>query len=66
MHRDHDQQLSATTTNNYQHVVAGRAYHSLGYAYAVGSDDLLGLYNLFYTSTLAETAPGYYIVGSCP
>ena len=52
--------------NNFNHVAAGRAYTQLGYAYAVGSGDLLGLYNTFYRSTLSETAPEYFIVGTCP
>ena len=54
------------TANNYQHVQAGRAYQTLGYVYAVGSNDPMGLYNVFGTKTLAQTAPGYYKVGSCP
>lgn len=57
---------SETFTNNYMHVVEGRAYHSLGNAYAIGSDDLMGLFNTFYQTNLAETVPGYYVVGPCP
>jgi poly(3-hydroxybutyrate) depolymerase len=26
----------------------------------------MGLDNTFYTSTLAQTSPGYYVIGSCP
>jgi chitodextrinase len=55
-----------TEDSNYGHVAAGRAYAALGYAYAVGSDDYMGLYNTFYRTRLAETASGYYIVGACP
>lgn len=55
-----------STSNNYLHVQLGRAYHSLGYTYAVGSGDAMGLYNVFYENTLAETAPGYFEVGTCP
>lgn len=54
------------TDNNYNHVVAGRAYQSGGYVYAVGSNDYMGLYNVFTTNTLAQTAPGYYELGTCP
>ncbi len=57
---------TATTSSNYAHVTAGRAYTSGGYAYATGSKTKMGLYNMFYTSTLAQTSAGYYIVGNCP
>jgi len=52
------------TASNYAHVQAGRAYNSLGYCYATGSNDYMGLYNLQIT-TLAETAQSYFIVGAC-
>ncbi|WP_165973762.1 extracellular catalytic domain type 1 short-chain-length polyhydroxyalkanoate depolymerase [Paucimonas lemoignei] len=55
-----------TTASNYAHVQAGRAYTSGGYAYAKGSATKMGLYNMFYTSTLAETSAGYFDVGNCP
>ncbi len=48
------------TSSNYDHVVAGRAYQSAGYAYAVGSNQNLGLYNTFYTATLKQSSPGYW------
>ena len=54
------------TTNNYNHVQAGRAYHSLGLVFAVGSGDAMGLYNLFVTHTLSETAAGFWRIGACP
>jgi len=57
---------SATTSSNYAHVQAGRAHDSGGYALANGSNQNMGLDNTFYTSTLAQTAPGYYVIGSCP
>ncbi len=57
---------TATTSSNYAHVQAGRAYTSGGYAVAVGSNQRVGLYNTFYTSTLAQTSAGYYVVGNCP
>ncbi|MGJ9419252.1 PHB depolymerase family esterase [Massilia sp. CMS3.1] len=57
-----------TTTNasNYAHVTAGRAHASGGYALANGSNQNMGLNNTFYTSTLAQTSAGYYVIGSCP
>jgi poly(3-hydroxybutyrate) depolymerase len=55
------------TSNNYQHVQAGRAtVCNFSYVCAVGSGDQLGLYNVFYTSTVRETSPGYYEAGACP
>ena len=57
---------TTVTANNYAHVQTGRAHHVAGYALANGSDQVLGLYSLFFTRTLAQTAAGYYIVGSCP
>ena len=57
---------TATAASNYAHVQAGRAHVSGGYALANGSNQLMGLYNIFYNSTLAQTAAAYYIVGNCP
>jgi len=57
---------SVTTSSNYAHVQAGRAYNSGGYALATGSQQNMGLNNTFYTSTLAQTAPAYYVIGTCP
>jgi poly(hydroxyalkanoate) depolymerase family esterase len=51
------------TASNYAHVSAGRAYQSGGYAYALGSNQRMGLYNTFYTSTLRQTGPGYWVIG---
>jgi len=57
---------TTTTASNYSHVQAGRAHDSGGYALANGSNQNMGLNNTFYTSTLAQTSAGYYIIGSCP
>jgi poly(3-hydroxybutyrate) depolymerase len=57
---------SATTSSNYAHVQAGRAHDSGGYALANGSNQNMGLDNTFYTATLAQTSPGYYVIGNCP
>lgn len=56
------------TANNYAQTVAGRAYTSLGYVYADGSNQNMGLDNTYATNTLEETSPGYYIInnGTCP
>jgi len=57
---------TTVTASNYAHVQAGRAHASGGNALANGSNQNMGLNNLFYTSTLAQTAPGYYVIGNCP
>jgi poly(3-hydroxybutyrate) depolymerase len=57
---------TATSASNYAHVQAGRAHDSGGYALANGSNQNMGLDNTFYTSTLAQTSPGYYVIGNCP
>lgn len=59
-------QATCTTASNYAHVSAGRATHSGGYAYAKGSNQNMGLWNLFVTTTLKQTAPNYYVIGTCP
>ncbi|WP_158592168.1 PHB depolymerase family esterase [Noviherbaspirillum sedimenti] len=57
---------TATSASNYAHVQGGRAHVVSGYAHANGSNTRMGLNNMFYTSTLAQTAAAYYIVGNCP
>ncbi|WP_225839834.1 PHB depolymerase family esterase [Streptomyces sp. NK08204] len=56
------------TDDNYDQVAAGRAHQSLGHAYANGSGQDMGLYNLYETHTLEETSPGYYVLADsgCP
>jgi hypothetical protein len=51
---------ACVTASNYAHVQAGRAYQSGGYAYALGSNQNLGLYNTYYSATLRESSPGYW------
>lgn len=55
-----------TTSSNYNHVTAGRATTTGIYVYSVGSGEDMGLYNLYTTTTLAETSAGYYQIGNCP
>jgi feruloyl esterase len=54
--------------SNYQHVQAGRATTRLGYVYAVGSGQAMGLYNTWVRHTLRQSPPGYYTVADagCP
>jgi poly(hydroxyalkanoate) depolymerase family esterase len=57
---------SCYTASNYAQTTAGRAYQSGGYTYADGSNQNMGLWNTFTTTSLEETSPGYYIiVSSC-
>jgi poly(3-hydroxybutyrate) depolymerase len=58
--------VTCTTASNYAHTTAGRAYHSGGYAYANGSGQNMGLWNTFVTTTLKQTGPNHYVIGTCP
>ena len=57
---------TCTTASNYAHVQANRAYQQGGYAYANGSGQNMGLWNVFYTTTLKQTGSNYYVIGTCP
>lgn len=54
------------TDSNYAHVSAGRATASFGVAYAKGSNDYLGWWNIYVTTTVKQTSSGYFELGSCP
>lgn len=54
------------TASNYAHTTAGRAHVWGGYALANGSNQNMGLWNVFVTTTLKQTAPNFYVIGSCP
>jgi hypothetical protein len=54
------------TSSNRDHVLAGRAHDSLFRALANGSNQNLGLDNIFIHTTLKRTGPNFYVVGSCP
>ena len=54
------------TASNYAHTSAGRAHQSFGYALANGSNQNMGLWNLFLTTTLKQTGTNYYVIGTCP
>ncbi len=59
---------TCTNASNYAHLLAGRAHDYFGYALANGSNQNMGLDNIFYTNVLEQTSPGYYIInnGVCP
>jgi poly(hydroxyalkanoate) depolymerase family esterase len=48
--------------SNYAHVVAGRAHHSGGYVFANGSNQSMGLYNVFTTHGLRQTGADYWVL----
>lgn len=54
------------TASNYTHTTAGRAYTSGGYTFANGSNQNMGLWNTFVTTTLKMTGANYYVIGTCP
>ena len=54
------------TASNYAHTSAGRAHQSGGYALANGSNQNMGLWNVFVTTTLKQTGSNYYVIGTCP
>ncbi|KAB2343084.1 extracellular catalytic domain type 2 short-chain-length polyhydroxyalkanoate depolymerase [Actinomadura rudentiformis] len=49
------------TASNYAHTTAGRAYVRSGQTYAAGSNQPLGLWNTFTSSTLKQTSPGHWV-----
>lgn len=53
------------TATNYAHTQAGRASQQGGYTYANGSNENMGLWNVFVTKTLKQTGPNYYVIGGC-
>ncbi|WP_406381129.1 PHB depolymerase family esterase [Streptomyces sp. NBC_01618] len=50
------------TATNYAHVTAGRAHTTGGYTYANGSNENMGLYNVFVTHTLRESPAGHFVI----
>lgn len=48
--------------NNYNHVLQGRAYLNGGYVFANGSNQKMGLYNIFIKTNLCKTNENYFII----
>jgi poly(3-hydroxybutyrate) depolymerase len=61
-------QMAATcfTATNFDHVMAGRAHDTFSVAVANGSNQVMGLDNIFVVTTLKQTGPDFYVIGSCP
>lgn len=53
------------TASNYAHTTAGRAHQSGGFALANGSNQNMGLWNVYVITTLKQTGPNYYVIGTC-
>jgi chitodextrinase len=54
------------TATNFDHVTAGRAHDNSFFAVANGSDQVMGLDNVFIITTLKQTGPNFYVIDSCP
>ncbi|HEX5631701.1 MAG TPA: fibronectin type III domain-containing protein, partial [Gemmatimonadales bacterium] len=57
--------VACFTASNYAHTTAGRARMSGGYTLANGSNQNLGLWNVFVTTTLKRTGTNFYVIGTC-
>ena len=53
------------SASNYAHTTAGRAYQTGGNTYANESNQTMGLWNNFVTTTLKQTGANYYVIGTC-
>ena len=63
----------ARAAGDLLHRVELRAHHApaaprraAATRYANGSNQNMGLWNVFVTTTLKQTAPNYYVIGTCP
>ena len=54
------------TATNFDHVLAGRAHDTFFVAAANGSNEIMGLDNVFIVTTLKQTGPDFYVIASCP
>jgi poly(3-hydroxybutyrate) depolymerase len=57
---------SCVLASNADHVAAGRARSSFGFAFAAGSNQSLGLASPFVWTSLTRRSAGVYAIGSCP
>ena len=53
------------TATNFDHVMAGRAHDDFFVAVANGSNQVLGLDNVFVITTLKQTGSNFFVIGSC-
>ena len=52
------------TASNFEHVLAGRAHDRFFIAWSNGANQMMGLDNIFFKTTLKQTGPNVYVVGS--
>ena len=57
--------VTCYTASNYAHVSAGRAHQRGGLAYANGSNQNMGLWNIFLSTTLRQIGVNDYVIGGC-
>ena len=50
------------TATNYAHTLEGRAHAVFGFTYADGSNDSMGLWSIYTTTSLKQTGPDTYVV----
>jgi hypothetical protein len=60
-----DAEPACAFATNTEHVEKGRATASLGFAFAAGSNQPLGLNNALVWTSLVRVNPGFYVVGPC-
>lgn len=60
-----DPTLQCFTATNAEHVLAGRAYDWFLLARANGSNRFMGLDNFSTVTTLKQTGPNFYVIGTC-
>jgi poly(3-hydroxybutyrate) depolymerase len=51
--------------SNSDHIAAGRAYAAYGFAFALGSNQALGVASPWVRTGLVAAAPGVFILGAC-
>jgi poly(3-hydroxybutyrate) depolymerase len=52
--------------DNYTHTIEGRAYALFGSTYADGSNNFMGLWNIFTETNLIQTSPRFFRAATCP
>ena len=57
--------VTCTSASNYAHTMAGRAYVLGGLTYANGSNQYMGLWNIYVVTNLKKTGSNYYVIGTC-
>lgn len=56
---------TCSTASNYAHVKAGRGRLWWGMVLANGSNQNMGFWSIYTSTTLKQTGPNHYVIGSC-